>query len=139
MGTMSIPVYTYSHTLQAHTPSTAHVTMNVFPLLKGSQHTRSHSFKENWVSFSQQLSNSNTSIDRGATSSSTYLSMLEFYLAQIFTVMCMLSQFIWVHICNCPAVYRKHRLLVVIHHLWLLQPLFLLFSNDTWDLRGSML
>lgn len=138
MGTMSIPVYTYSHTLQAHTPSTAHVTMDVCPLLKGSQHTRSHSFKENWLSFSQQLSNSNTSIDRGATSSSTYVSMLEFYLAQIFAVMlCCLNwyEFIYVTALLCT----ENRLLIVIYHLWLLQPLFLLFSNDLWDLGGSML
>lgn len=73
------------HTKHAHTASTAHVTLDVCLSLDGSQHTRGHSFKENWFSLSQELSNANTSIAMGATLCPTCFSMLDFCLTRVYT------------------------------------------------------
>lgn len=45
-------------------------------------------------------------------------------------VLCMLSQSLCVHLCNCPVVSGKHCFLDVTNHLWLMESLQPLFWED---------
>lgn len=56
--------------------------------------------KENWLSFSQELSNTNSSLDNGAIISS-FLYAVIFVLLEFVQDLCMLSQSPWAHICIC--------------------------------------
>lgn len=49
--------------------------------------------------------------------------------------LCLLSQWLWVHMWSCPVVHRGHCFLVIIYCLWLLDSFRALFS-DPWASGG---
>lgn len=86
-------------------------------------------FRENWAFLSQNLWAVNSSLARGGISYCSPFSMVLFSFAQVFcTVNCTT---LWVHLCNCPDVSRRHRFWAAIHCLCLLHSVFHLLCYDT--------
>lgn len=86
-------------------------------------------FRENWAFLSQNLWAVNSSLARGGISYCSPFSMVLFSFAQVFcTVNCTT---LWVHLCNCPDVSRRHRFWAAIHWLCLLHSVFHLLCYDT--------
>lgn len=53
-------------------------------------------------------------------------------------VLGMLSQLLWVCMCNCPAASWKYHFLVVIHNLWFSSSFCFLLWDDAWALGGRL-
>lgn len=52
---------------------------------------------------------------------------------QLMQALCTLSQRLWVHVCNCPALPGNTGFL---NHFWVLQSFCSLFCRDPWALAG---
>lgn len=66
------------------------------------------------------------------------LSALGSLLVQLMPVLCVLSQSRWVHMCPSPDVSRMSWLFCVLHPLWFVQSICLLFCSVPWVLRGGI-
>jgi len=53
-------------------------------------------------------------------------------------VLCMMSQHVWVHMCNFHTVFQRQYSFVVTHILCLLHPFPFLLHNDSWAWKGCV-
>lgn len=111
----------------------AHVVFGV-RLSKGAWSTyQGYTLKEYWQSLSQQLLvvSSSRSLRMGICANLPFLSW-NFVWLNFVQVPYILSQPLWAHMCNCPAVSGKQCLPVVIHYLWPLWSVVTFFCIDSW-------
>lgn len=63
----------------------------------------------------------------------------DFLWLELWKVLSVLSQPLWVHMCNCAVMWKIHCFPVVsCHYLWLLQPLPPLIAKDLWASGGRL-
>lgn len=92
----------------------------------------SHILRENWLSLSKQPSIAKSSSSRLGTSGLPFVPCWYFVWLDCEMFLCMLSQSLWVNMCNCPLAPWKHWFVAIIQHLWLLKSPFPPFPNDSW-------